>query len=65
MRRQAAMADSDILKEMRCLSRRLSCRCHNDSSVCLPEGLYAVPGPTRLKDAIGDPEIERVTLQKK
>jgi phage terminase large subunit GpA-like protein len=40
-------------------------------SVVLPEGLCAVPGPMRLysyrreiADAIGDPDIERVTLQK-
>ena len=39
--------------------------------ICLPEGLAAVPGPMRLypyqreiADAIGDPDIERVTLQK-
>ena len=40
-------------------------------SIVLPEGLCATPGPMRLypyqvaiADAIGDPEIERVTLQK-
>lgn len=42
-----------------------------EANVTLPEGLCAVPGPLRLypyqaqiADAIGDPEIERVTLQK-
>jgi phage terminase large subunit GpA-like protein len=42
-----------------------------EASIVLPEGLCAVPGPMRLysyqreiADAIGDPEIERVTLQK-
>jgi phage terminase large subunit GpA-like protein len=42
-----------------------------EASVVLPEGLCAVPGPMRLHsyqraiaDAIGDPDIERVTLQK-
>jgi phage terminase large subunit GpA-like protein len=42
-----------------------------EASVVLPEGLCAVPGPMRLysyqraiADAIGDPDIERVTLQK-
>ena len=42
-----------------------------EAHVVLPEGLCASPGPMRLysyqreiADAIGDPEIERVTLQK-
>jgi phage terminase large subunit GpA-like protein len=42
-----------------------------EDSIVSPEGLCAVPGPMRLyayqreiADAIGDPEIERVTLQK-
>jgi phage terminase large subunit GpA-like protein len=42
-----------------------------EASIVLPERLCAVPGPMRLysyqrqiADAIGDHEIERVTLQK-
>jgi phage terminase large subunit GpA-like protein len=42
-----------------------------EASVCLPEGLCAVPGRMKLysyqreiADAIGDPDIERVTLLK-
>ena len=42
-----------------------------EASIVLPEGLCAVPGPMRLysyqrqiADAIGDPEKERVTVQK-
>jgi phage terminase large subunit GpA-like protein len=42
-----------------------------EASVVLPGGLCAVPGPMRLysyqraiADSIGDPDIERVTLQK-
>jgi phage terminase large subunit GpA-like protein len=42
-----------------------------EASVVLPEGLCAVPGPMRLysyqheiAECIGNPEIERVTLQK-
>lgn len=42
-----------------------------ESSVCLPDGVSAQPGPVRLwpfqreiADAIGDPMIERVTLVK-
>src|SRR5450631_1742556 len=68
----------DVLKEMR--RRALSAleppaqmvlSAWLEASVVLPEGLCAVPGPMRLysyqraiADAIGDPEIERVTLQK-
>jgi Phage terminase large subunit (GpA) len=68
----------DVLKEMR--RRALSAlvppptmplSAWLEASVILPEGLCAVPGKMRLypyqreiADAIADPEIERVTLQK-
>jgi phage terminase large subunit GpA-like protein len=42
-----------------------------EANICLPEGLCAVPGPMRIyayqreiADAIGNPDIERVMLQK-
>ncbi|HEY8007727.1 MAG TPA: terminase gpA endonuclease subunit [Methylocella sp.] len=72
------MADFDILIEIR--RRALACIVPSEliplsrwieDSILLPEGLCACPGPMRLysyqraiADAIGDPDIERVTLQK-
>ncbi len=72
------MADFDILIEIR--RRALACIVPSEliplsrwieARILLPEGLCACPGPMRLysyqraiADAIGDPDIERVTLQK-
>jgi phage terminase large subunit GpA-like protein len=72
------MAELNVIKNMRCralaslipppqmaLSEWIEC------NVVLPEGLCATPGPMRLypyqreiADAIGDADLERVTLQK-
>ena len=72
------MADSDILAEMRRRAfaalippPRIPLSEWIEAEVRLPEGLTAVPGPLRLypqqrgiADAIGDPEIPRVSVLK-
>jgi Phage terminase large subunit (GpA) len=72
------MADFDILDEMRQRAfaalvppPQIPLSEWIEASIVLPEGLCACPGPVRLypyqraiADAIGDPDIERVTLQK-
>ena len=75
---RAQQCASDILAEMRCLAfaalvppPQIPLSEWIEAQVRLPEGLCACPGPMRLypyqreiADCIGNPEIERVTLQK-
>jgi phage terminase large subunit GpA-like protein len=72
------MADFDVLKDMRRRALaalvpppQLPLSAWIEQSIVLPQGLTAVPGPMRLypqqkgiADAIGDPEIPRVTVLK-
>jgi phage terminase large subunit GpA-like protein len=72
------MANADILREMRRRAfaaltppQQMPLSDWIESSIVLPSGLAAVPGAMRLypyqreiADCIGNPEIERVTLQK-
>jgi phage terminase large subunit GpA-like protein len=72
------MADPDPIKKMRRRAfaafvppEQIPLSAWIEASIVLPSGLAAVPGAMRLypyqaaiADAIGDPDIERVTLQK-
>jgi phage terminase large subunit GpA-like protein len=76
--RKSAMAGVEILDEMRCralaaltLPQQMPLSQWIEAAIVLPSGLAAVPGAMRLypyqrqiADCIGDPDIERVTLQK-